>query len=132
MLCGMMVALIHWRIKPDESSNTTFLNHWQTNNTIGNRSGLIAEFLSDSLPMAAFPYITWHLDAESLGDFKSYVTIGLWANANDFKEQIASYFNDDKAILEFEKYRRRRVVFNPIAWRIGETSLPNADSQGVK
>jgi hypothetical protein len=129
---NMITALIHWRIKPDDSSNTAFLNHWKTNNTIGDRTGLIVEFLSDSLPIAAFPYITWHLDGESLGDFKSYVTIGLWADANDFKEQIASYFNDDKPMLEFEKYRRRRVVLRPVEWRIGETPLPKDDSQGVK
>ena len=68
---NMMVALIHWRIKPDEQNTRVFVTHWKTNNTIGDRSGLIAEFLSDSLPISDFPYITWHLDAESLGDFKS-------------------------------------------------------------
>lgn len=109
-----------------------FRKHWKRTNTIGDRGGLIAEFLSDSLPIAAFPYITWHLDGESLGDFKSYVTIGLWANADDFKEQIAAYFNDDKPMLKFEKYRRRRVVFRPIEWRIGRTFLPKKDSKGVK
>jgi hypothetical protein len=129
---NMMVALIHWRIKPDESSNTAFLNHWKTNNTIGDRTGLIAEFLSNSLPIASFPYITWHLDGESLGNFNSYVTIGLWASADDFGEQIAAYFNDDKPMLEFEKYRRRRVVFKPIEWRTGLTLLPERDSTGVK
>ncbi len=127
-----MAALIHWRIKPDESSNAAFLKHWKANNAIGDRSGLIAEFLSDSLPIADFPYITWHLDGESLGDFKSYVTIGLWADAEDFKDEIAKYFNDGKPMLKFEKYRRRRVVFKPIGWRIGKTSLPKGDSTGVK
>jgi hypothetical protein len=56
----MIIALIHWRIRPDEASITAFLDHWKTNNTIGDRSGLMAEFLSDSLPMKEFPYITWH------------------------------------------------------------------------
>lgn len=132
MAINMMAALIHWRIKPDEKSNLAFREHWKLTNTIGDRSGLIAEFLSDSLPIAAFPYITWHLDGESLGDFKSYVTIGFWANADDFREQISAYFNDDKPLLEFERYRRRRVVFRPIEWRIGETPLPESDSDGVK
>ncbi len=128
----MMAALIHWRIKPEKESIDKFLHHWRTNNTIGNREGLIAEFLSDALPLADFPYITWHLDGESLGDFKSYVTIGLWADAKDFKNQVADYFNDEKPILEFEKYRRRRVVFAPFSWRVGKTSLPTIDSKGVK
>lgn len=129
---NMMIALIHWRIKPDEQSNAEFLTHWKTNNTIGNRTELIGEFLSDSLPIADFPYITWHLDSESLGDFKSYVTVGLWRNAAAFKEQIAAYFNDGKALLPFEKYRRRRVVFRPVCWRLGQASIPRTDSDGVR
>jgi len=82
--------------------------------------------------MANFPYITWHLDPESLGNFKSYVTIGLWADAKTFGEEVAKYFNDDKPLLAFEKYRRRRVIFEPVGWRIGKTSLPNYDSPGVQ
>lgn len=127
----MIIALIHWRIQPDELSRAAFLHHWKTNNTIGDRSGLIAEFLSDSLPMSAFPYITWHLDSESLGDFKSYVTAGLWNDAEAFGDQVAAYFNDEKPMLPFEKYRRRRVIFRPVSWRIGQTSLPANDSPEV-
>ncbi len=128
----MIVALIHWRIKPDEASKKKFLNHWNTKNPISDRTGLIAEFLSDSLKIADFPYITWHLDPESFGDFKSYVTVGLWQDSDAFKEQVAAYFNDDKPLLPFEKYRRRRVMFRPVAWRIGGTELPKKDSLGVK
>ncbi len=128
----MIVALIHWRIRPDETSKNEFLGHWKTNNTIGDRSGLVAEFLSDSLPMTEFPYITWHLDSESLGNFKSYVTVGIWDDAEAFHEQVASYFNDHKPLLPFEKYRRRRVIFRPVDWRIGERSLPTDDSPGVQ
>ena len=58
----MFIALIHWRIKPDEESKAAFIQHWNTRNSISNRKGLIAEFVSDTLPMADFPYITWHLD----------------------------------------------------------------------
>jgi len=128
----MIVALIHWRIKPDEESKEQFLEHWRTRNSIANRSGLIAEFLSASLPMADFPYITWHLDPESTGDFKSYVTVGLWQDSAAVRDQVAAYFNDDKSLLLFEKYRRRRVIFNPVQWRIGHTELPDKDSDGVK
>jgi hypothetical protein len=54
----MIIALIHWRIRPDDESIKAFLHHWETNNTIRDRTGLMAEFLSDSLPMSQFPYIT--------------------------------------------------------------------------
>ena len=128
----MIIALIHWRIQPDEASRDAFLEHWKTNNTITDRTGLIAEFLSDSLPIASFPYITWHLDPESLGNFKSFVTIGLWDDADTFGQQVAAYFNDDRPLLSFEKYRRRRVIFRPISWRMGKTALPTEDSKGVR
>jgi len=128
----MFIALIHWRIKPDDESVKAFIGHWNTRNSIADRRGLIGEFVSDTLPMANFPYITWHLDPESLGDFKSYVTIGLWDDAGTFGKEVAKYFNDDKPLLPFEKYRRRRVIFKPVGWRIGQTKLPDGDSPGVE
>ena len=128
----MIIALIHWRVKLGDEHTRAFLHHWQTRNTIANRSGLIAEFLSDSLPMSQFPYITWHLDSESLGDFRSYVTVGFWQDTDAFRDQVAAYFNDDKPSLGFEQYRRRRVIFSPVHWRIGDAQLPEADSDGVE
>lgn len=92
----------------------------------------MGEFLSDSLFMKDHPYITWHLDTESLGDFKSYVTVGIWSDQNAFKNLIEPYFNDEKPMLPFEMYRRRRVVFNPVEWRIGDALLPQNGSDGVK
>ena len=128
----MIAVLIHWRVKPNSVSNAAFLEHWKRNNTIGNRKGLIAEFLSDSLPVKKFPDTTWHLDPESLGDFRSYVTVGLWSDAEAFQAEVGAYFNDQKALLDFEKYRRRRVMFDPVGWRIGEASLPSVNSPDVQ
>ena len=128
----MMVALIHWRIKPDAESIDKFLKHWKEENTIADKKGLVGEFLSDSLPIDKYPFITWHLDPESLGNFKSYVTIGLWVETEDFENQVAQYFNDTKPLLPFEKYRRRRVIFEPVAQRMGRGALPTQDSEGVQ
>ena len=128
----MIIALIHWRVKLGKKHTTAFMKHWKTRNRISNRNGLIAEFLSDSLPMSQFPYITWHLDSESLGDFKSYVTVGFWQDSEAFENQVAAYFNDGKPLLPFEQYRRRRVIFKPEQWRIGRSNLPTKDSHGVK
>lgn len=124
-----MIALIHWRIKPDCVEE--FLAHWRKENKIKDRSGLIAEFLSDSLKPSDMPYITWHLDEQSLGNFRSYVTVGIWADADAFEKQIAEYFNDEKPMLPFEQFRRRRVVFRPVEWRIGESAMPVSDTDGV-
>ena len=43
----MHVVLVHWRIKPDEESINAFLKDWREVYTIGDRTGLIAEFLSE-------------------------------------------------------------------------------------
>jgi hypothetical protein len=82
--------------------------------------------------MADFPYITWHLDPESTGDFKSFVTVGLWHGSDAFRDQVAAQFNDDKPLLPFEKYRRRRVIFRPVERRIGDARMPTDDSPGVR
>jgi hypothetical protein len=129
----MIIALIQWRIRPDEESQSAFLHHWKTRNAIEDRTGLLAEFLSDSPPTSGLPIpITWHLDAESLGNFKSFVTVGLWDDAEAFRTQVAKYFNDEKPKEAFEKYRRRRVIFRPVSWRIGKATLPADDSPDVK
>lgn len=127
----MIIVLIHWRIKPEPEEQAKFIRHWKIENAVKSRKGLVAEFLSDTLTMAQFPRVTWHLDPESTGDFKSYVTVGMWDDTTAFEEQIGQYFNDDKPMFPFEKYRRRRVAFDPIEWRIGEGKLPTQDSDGV-
>lgn len=88
--------------------------------------------MSFTVKECSTPSVTVRKDPESLGNFKSYVTIGLWVDAANFQEQVAQYFNDDKPLLEFEKYRRRRVIFEPVGWRVGETPLPSGDSAGVR
>ena len=49
------VVLVHWRIKPDGESINAFLKDWREVYTIGDRSGLIAEFLSECLSAKEFP-----------------------------------------------------------------------------
>ena len=68
---------------------------------------------------------------DSIGDFKSYVTVGIWNDPESFRKEVGQYFNDKKPMLPFEKYRRRRVILGPVAWRIGRTKLRSDDSPGV-
>jgi hypothetical protein len=57
----MHVVLVHWRIQPDEESIKAFLTDWREVYTIDDRSGLVAEFLSECVPAKEFPDTTWHL-----------------------------------------------------------------------
>jgi hypothetical protein len=115
----MHIVMVHWRIKPDEESVQAFLRHWREENRVDDRSGLVAEFLSESLPPKNLPDTTWYLDSESLGDHRSFVNVAIWRDAKDFQEQIAKHYNDKRPMLAFEKYRRRRVVAESNNWRIG-------------
>src|SRR5260370_7131082 len=56
----MIVALIHWRIKPDDTSKNAFLKHWKTKNPITARTGLIHESFTTSLKFPPFPYLPSH------------------------------------------------------------------------
>ena len=125
----MIIVLIHWRIKPDKT--TDFLDVWRTQARVNDRTGLVAELLTEVKTPKDLWYITWHLDPDSLGDFVSYLNVGIWQDDAAFEQQIARYFNDSGPLRDFEKYRRRRVVLNPVAWRRGRADLPTADPAGV-
>jgi len=127
----MIIAMIHWRIKPEDEHVDAFLKFWRTLAIVDDRTELVGEFLSEVLTPKDFPYITWHLDPDSLGDNKSYVNVGTWGDEKAFQEQIGNKFNDDKPMLSFEKYRRRRILLRPKCWRMGDANLPEHDSGGV-
>ena len=126
----MFIILIHWRIIP--GSEDDFVLHWKTENSIANTENLVHEFLSKSLPASDKSYTTWHLDEASLGDHTSYLTVGVWDDGEAFQNEIAKYFNDNKPLLPFEKYRRRRVAFDPVDWRVGSAIAPDKSSKGVR
>ena len=128
----MHVVLVHWRIKPEAEHIAAFLKDWREVYTITDRTGLIGEFLSESSPAKIFPDTTWHLDPEALGNFKSFVNVALWRDAKDFHEQIAKNYNDQNPMRLYEQYRRRRVVAECSAWRIGDFKLPLTDSAEVR
>jgi hypothetical protein len=124
--------MVHWRIKPDEKSVQAFRNHWREINTVEVLDGLVAEFLSESLSAKDFPDTTWYLDPDALGDFRSFVNVALWRDAEDFQEQIARHYNDKREMLPFEKYRRRRLVAESTDWRVGKFPMPEKHSPGVR
>lgn len=124
----MVIALIHWKIKLDAVS--TFLDYWQEKAVVQDREGLIGEFLSEACHTSEFPWITWHLTGHE-GVYRSFVNVGIWNNAEDFRDQIGKYFEGKAEPEDFEYKMRTRTILRPRHWRIGDSNLPLHDSGGT-
>ena len=124
----MVIALIHWKIKPDLVSE--FLHYWQTEAVVQDRRGLIGEFLSEACHTSEFAWITWDLTGRE-GIYRSFINVGMWANADDFHDQIGRYFAAPGEPKRFEHKERTRTILRPTRWRIGDSNLPLHDSGGT-
>ena len=124
----MVIALIHWKIKPDAVSE--FLDYWRTKAVVQDRKGLIGEFLSEACHTSEFPWITWDLTGCE-GVYRSFINVGMWNNADDFHEQIGKYFAGPSERKSFEYEVRTRTILRPTCWRIGHSDLPLHDSRGT-
>ena len=124
----MVIALIHWKIKPRLVSE--FLDYWQEEAVVQDRRGLIGEFLSEACHLSEFPWITWDLTGCD-GAYRSFINVGMWNSAGDFHEQIGKYFVASGERKSFEHKERTRTILRPTCWRIGDSSLPPHDSEGT-
>lgn len=125
----MVIVVIKWSIRPDMVGQ--FHEFWSREARVQDRLGLVGEFLSEVGSKDEYPYITWSLDGHGAPPGEVYVNVGIWSDADAFRDQIARYFNDNGPIRAFEAARRIRAVLVPRWWRIGEASLPAGDSGGV-
>lgn len=123
----MVIALIHWKIKPDKVD--AFLDYWKKTAVVQDRKGLIGEFLSEACHESEFPWITWDLTGCGRG-YRSFVNVGIWSDAEEFHKQIAKYFaNSTKQ--DFEHECRVRTILRPQCRRMGDSCLPVDDSHGT-
>lgn len=125
----MVIVVVKWSIQPDRIED--FHEFWTHQAQVQDRLGLVAEFLSEVGAKEEFPYITWTLEDQAAAPGHLYVNVGIWTDPDAFRDQIARYFNDDGPIRDFEAARRIRAVLLPKWWRIGDATLPAADSSGV-
>ena len=121
----MRIVLVEWRIIKGQES--LFLDYWSRRETIEDRSGLIAEFLSRVEDPSSFPWMTCELSP----DWTCFVNVGLWRDADAFQAQIGCRLNDKRPKMPFEHDRRRRTFLGPQRWRFGTTELPMAEHEDV-
>ena len=126
----MIVVLIHWKIKPEDEMVAEFLKYWRKAAIIDDRQGLIGEFLTEAHSRSEYSWITWDL-TECEGEYRSFITVGLWNSAEEFHAQIGKHFGTSSGLESFEAKRRVRTVMKPKCWRMGDAMLPVHDSGGV-
>lgn len=129
------IVLVHWQIRPE--CEAEFLRHWRTVSLVGNRAGLVGEFLSDLVAADSIstPFITWLLSepgADVAAGARHFVNVGIWSSEAAFVTEIAADFGDDAPMRPFELRRRRRLMLKPGCWRVGASRLPSSDSAGVR
>ncbi len=121
-------AIIEWKIKKGQDKE--FLDYWGTKSTIADRTGLIGEFLSSERDAPGqFPWINWQ--TRSTPEYTVYYNVGIWRSSKDYSEQIGKFADNSRAPMPFEYDHRHRVLVEPVEWRRGPVSLPDADAPGV-
>jgi hypothetical protein len=122
---GMWIVLVEWRIWKGREDE--FLDYWSTRSRVGNRAGLVAEFLSRAESSEAFPWIRWETDPS----WTTYVNVGIWSTASAFQENFGRFIDDSQPPMDFEAERRRRVILESERWRMGAVALPSSDHPKV-
>src|SRR6476646_2210258 len=108
----MVIVLIWWRIKPTAEAARELRDWWQDHAYIENDDGLFRESLSAPIPAQDLPFASDDLhDPE--GGYQVFVNVGVWRDRDDFREQVAKYFDDDGPLQPFEHERRRRTLLVP-------------------
>lgn len=123
----LRIVVVHWKIKPGRESE--FLDYWSTRSVVGDRSGLVSEYLSSVEDRGRAPWITWRTLSP---EYTSYFNVGIWCDLDAFQDQIGRYIDNSRPPLPFEAERRERVLLAPAAWRTGRSIPPMADAPGVK
>ena len=123
----MVIVLVKWKIKPGREAEAQA--HWEQKLTIGDRSGLVGEFLCEP---GSEPYITWGFTDPDDPPCTVFLNAAIWADAEAFRKQVEPYFKDDKEPEPFEAARRVRTVLYPKSRRIGASGVPGGDSEGVR
>lgn len=123
----LRIVVVHWKIKPGREAE--FLDYWSTRSVVGDRSGLVGEYLSSVEDRGLAPWITWQTLSP---EYTSYFNVGVWRDLDAFQDQIGRHIDNSRPSLPFEAERRERVLLAPAAWRVGRSILPTADAPGVK
>ena len=123
------IVIVEWKIRKGHEQE--FLDYWAKKSVVADRSGLVAEFMSRVEDRDKFPWINW-VAVDTSADYTPFYNVGIWKNSDEFVGQIGKYIDLNRPPLPFEADRRHRVFLAPAEWRIGQSSLPAKDAEGVR
>lgn len=122
----MIIVVIHWKIHHGEKSRRQFLQHWEKELKIKNRSCLVGEYLSEPMieSETEFPCTVFNISCSP--HYQSFFNVGIWADVQSFKKEVIDpYVGATPETLPFEYEFRERMVLNPVSWRAGKYELPH-------
>lgn len=124
----MILAIIMWKILPDEKSQQDFLEYWANILNPAHKDELSGEFLSEPLTQeeAGFDCTVLGFPRAKETDYVPYFNVGLWNSVDAFHQEIIIPFvNADKHTFEYEM--RERMILRPRLWRSGQFHRPFND-----
>jgi hypothetical protein len=119
----MILVLVHWKIRDDDSAEAEFLGQWRQSNPDRDRGGLIAEILSRAGEHPSFGPLP-----SAVAGCRNFYTFGMWTSLDAFTAQIGPRFSKRYG---FEEEDRVRHLFTPDSWRRGGAEFPSVNSPGT-
>lgn len=122
----MLIVVVAWSIVRGREEE--FLAYWSETEAIGDRGGLIAEFLNGVRGDDEMPCATWRCSP----DCSTFLNVGIWRSCAAFEEQLGAKIRNGKGPRPFEYEPRRRLFLGPQRWRLGGSLLPIREHAAVR
>ena len=122
----MDIVIIHWKIRPDDTSRQAFLEHWSCKLEVP-RANLIGEFLSQPRLEREVDFPCQIFDHNEGVGYVSYFNVGIWTSSEAFRRDVYEPYGERTKLLTFEVALPERMVVSPQRTRIGRARFPKRD-----
>lgn len=126
----MIIAIIHWRIKPTDVHVQAFLSKW-AHELLPPREILVGEFLSVPLSPDEVGFPNSDLGLGSREEYRSFINVGMWESTEAFRREVYEPFGKRTELYDFEVDFPERLILGPLMWRVGVHPMPKADKLSI-
>lgn len=124
----MIVVIILWKVLPGDENRRAFFEHWAQALELGDRSGLVGEYLSRPLSQNEVEFDCSLLGVSAGDEYVPYFNVGIWDSLDAFRQQIIERIVEqgpEKHDFEYEP--RKRMILAPQLWRVAGAQPPTED-----